>query len=133
MDNYYNSFELCENLRQDKIFCCGTMRMRRGKLSEYSTQKKRMSKNDFNYFQKHNINCALWYDKKPVCFISTFMNFESELTEGRKVFNKSLIIKDYDANMGGVDKYDQMLKTYFNERKSVRCTNTVNLGYFGNV
>ncbi|KAF7700493.1 hypothetical protein CDIK_1069 [Cucumispora dikerogammari] len=56
MNNYYNSFELCKNLRQEKIFCCGTMRMRRSEPSEYSTQKKRMSKNDFNYFQKNNIN-----------------------------------------------------------------------------
>ncbi|KAF7685308.1 PiggyBac transposable element-derived protein 4 [Cucumispora dikerogammari] len=51
------------------------------------------------------------------------MNFEPELTEGRKMVNKPLMIKDYDANMGGVDKYNQMLKTYFNERKSVRWTN----------
>ncbi|KAF7691487.1 hypothetical protein CDIK_2574 [Cucumispora dikerogammari] len=55
----YNSFELCKNLRQDKIFCCDTMRMRQSEPSEYSTQKKRMRKNGFNYFQKHNISCAL--------------------------------------------------------------------------
>ncbi|KAF7692234.1 hypothetical protein CDIK_2424 [Cucumispora dikerogammari] len=37
MDNYYNSFKLCKNLPEDKIFCRGNMRIRRSKSSKYST------------------------------------------------------------------------------------------------
>ena len=33
------------------------------------------------------------------------------------------MIRDYDQNMGGVDIYDQMIKSYYNERKSIKWTN----------
>jgi hypothetical protein len=77
-----------------------------------------MKKGDLIFLQK------LWYDKKVVCYISTFKNFKQKIKEENgKKFEKPEMIKDYDQNMGGVDKYDQMLKTYYNERKSFKWTN----------
>lgn len=107
MDNYYNSFSLCQELREKNIYTCGTMRMGRGEPKNFPIIKKNMKKGDFQCVQKDNINLLLWYDKKPVCFISTFLNIDSNLIKKEKnVFEKPYIIKDYDQNMGGVDIYD---------------------------
>jgi hypothetical protein len=71
-----------------------------------------------------NFNIMIWYDKKVVSFISTFMNFESELinTEKPKVTDKPSMIKNYDKIIDGVDSFDKMLHSYFNERKSRKYT-----------
>ncbi|KAF7685692.1 PiggyBac transposable element-derived protein 4 [Cucumispora dikerogammari] len=74
MDNYYNSASLAQSLISDKIYCCGTIRMRRGKPKQYTKDKKQMKKNDFKCAQKGGINILLWYDKKVVFFLSTFLN-----------------------------------------------------------
>jgi hypothetical protein len=42
------------------------------------------------------------------------------------------MIKDVYQNIGGVDKYDHMLKTYFNERKNRKWTNKL-AGYLINM
>ncbi|KAG0431254.1 PiggyBac transposable element-derived protein 4 [Dictyocoela muelleri] len=123
MDNYYNSFDLAKILREKKIFVCGTMRMNRGEPPEFAIMKKKMKRGDISVLQKENINLMLWYDKKVICYISTFMNFENRILFEKKCLEKPLMIKDYDKNMGGVDKYDQMLKSYYNERKNIKWTN----------
>ncbi|KAF7685412.1 PiggyBac transposable element-derived protein 4 [Cucumispora dikerogammari] len=127
MDNYYNSIALCEELRVKQIYCCGTMRMQRGEPKDYSKERKLMRKFDFKCAQKNGINILLWYDKKVVCFVSTFMNIEESLQKTKKVLLKPNMIKDYDQNMGGVDIFDQMLKSYYNERKSQKWTNKLTI------
>lgn len=63
----------------------------------------------------------MWYDKRIVTFITSFVNIEEKLcVQKTKTTVKPEMIKNYDKNMGGVDKYDMMLKTYFPERKNVR-------------
>lgn len=124
MDNYYNSYNLCNKLKTEGIYACGTMRMNRGEPDDFAQKKKKMKKGDLIFYQKNNINILLWYDKKVVCFISTFINFDKIILEGgTKALEKPLMIKDYDKNMGGVDKYDQMLKSYYNERKNKKWSN----------
>ncbi|KAF7702895.1 PiggyBac transposable element-derived protein 4 [Cucumispora dikerogammari] len=100
MDNYYNSIALCEKLRVKQIYCCGTIRMQRGELKDYSKERKLMKKFDFKCAQKNGINILLWYNKKVVCFVSKFMNIEVPLQKTKKVLLKPNIIKDYDQNMG---------------------------------
>ncbi|KAF7691543.1 PiggyBac transposable element-derived protein 4 [Cucumispora dikerogammari] len=106
MDNYYNSIALCEDLRVKQIYCCRTMRMQRGEPKDYSKERKLIRKFDFKCAQKNEINILLWYDKKVVCFVSTFMNIEEPLQKTKKVLLKPNIIKDYDQNMGGVNIFD---------------------------
>lgn len=121
MDNFYNSFELCREMRTHGVFCCGTMRSCRGEPEEYRSLKCKMKKGDLYCNQKDGVNILLWYDKKVCSFITTFSNFEPHLIANKypvKNFTKPEMICDYDKNMGGVDTYDQMLHTYFNERKS---------------
>lgn len=124
MDNFYNSYDLCYILREKKVYVAGTMRGNRGEPEEFVINKKQMKKGDYFYASKDKINILMWYDKKVVCFISTFMNFDQRILEGTpKLTEKPEMIRDYDRNMGGVDKYDQMLRSYYNERKNKKWTN----------
>ncbi|KAF7696446.1 PiggyBac transposable element-derived protein 4 [Cucumispora dikerogammari] len=118
IDNYYNSIALCEKLRVKQIYYCGTMRMQRGEPKDHSKERKLMKKFDSKCAQKNRVNILLWHDKKVVCFVSTFMNIEVPLQKTKKVLLKLNMIKDYDQNMGDVDIFDQMLKSYNNEKKS---------------
>ncbi|KAF7687854.1 PiggyBac transposable element-derived protein 4 [Cucumispora dikerogammari] len=120
MDNYYNSVSLAQSLISDKIYCCGTMRMRRGEPEQYTKDKKLMKKNDFKCAQKGGINILLWYDKKVVCFLSTFLNIEEDVRDANKVYSKPNMIRDYDQNMGGVDIYDQMIKSWKNIKYGIK-------------
>ncbi|KAF7692173.1 PiggyBac transposable element-derived protein 4 [Cucumispora dikerogammari] len=99
------------------------MRMRRDEPEQYIKDKELMNKNDFKCAQKGGINILQWYDKKVVCFLSTFLNIEEGVRDANKIHSKPNIIRDYDQNIGGVDIYDQMIKSYYNERKSVKWTN----------
>ncbi|KAF7697617.1 PiggyBac transposable element-derived protein 4 [Cucumispora dikerogammari] len=117
MDNYYNSVSLAQSLISDKIYCCDTMRMRREEPEHYTKDKRLMKKNDFKCAQKGGVNILLWYDKKVVCFLSTFINIEENVRDVRKVYSKPNKIRVYDQNMGEVDIYDQMIKSYYNVRK----------------
>ncbi|KAF0985617.1 hypothetical protein HZS_3077 [Henneguya salminicola] len=53
------------------------------------------------------------------------MNFEGNEIEKvqQKMYENPNFIKDYDKNIGGVDKYDQLLHSYFNKRKNKKWTN----------
>ncbi|KAF7693698.1 PiggyBac transposable element-derived protein 4 [Cucumispora dikerogammari] len=55
------------------------------------------------------------------------MNIEEPLQKTKKVLLKPNMIKDYDQNMSGVDIFDQMLKSYYNERKSQKWTNKLTI------
>ncbi|KAF7684922.1 PiggyBac transposable element-derived protein 4, partial [Cucumispora dikerogammari] len=124
LDNYYNSFKLCEELIKTGVYCCGTMRSNRGEPEEYRKLKHTIKKEEFISHQKNNIEICLWHDKKVVSFISSFMFFQRTPTNiPIKIQEKPLPIKDYDKSMGGVDKYDQMVHSYFNERRSRKWTN----------
>ncbi|KAF7685115.1 hypothetical protein CDIK_4135 [Cucumispora dikerogammari] len=44
IDNYYNSFKLCEELIKTGVYCCGTMRSNRGEPEEYRKLKHTIKK-----------------------------------------------------------------------------------------
>ena len=125
VDNFYNNFNLSVEIINLEVFCCGTMSSYRGETDFYKTLKQSFKKNDFICNQKNNINISLWYDKKVLSFTTTFHNFESEIKGDLKIkiYEKLEMIKNYNTNISGVDRYDQQLHTYFYERKSKKWSN----------
>jgi hypothetical protein len=73
----------------------------------------------------------MWYDKKVVSFYQLFLNFEDSIIGNvmSKAIDIPAMISDYDKNMGGVDRFDQQLHTYYNERKSRKWTNKLAIYY----
>lgn len=67
----------------------------------------------------------IWNDKRPVAMISTCHNTRENII----IKNKSIptCISDYNKYMGGVDKFDQMIKYYPLKRKTNRWPNRFTL------
>ena len=119
MDNFYTSFSLIKILEKLKIYVSGTLRLNRGGPKDIIQLKEKSKKHNFLTIQKEGITCFSWHDKKLVSIMNNFLDIDKNFTSPNN-FNtvKSNIIKDYDQHMGGVDTFDQMLKSYFPERKS---------------
>ena len=62
-----------------------------------------------------------WRDKKDVTLLSSCVNDSTiNVTRAGKEKTIPLVVNFYNANMGGVDKSDQMLTSYEVERKRVK-------------
>ncbi|KAF7689945.1 PiggyBac transposable element-derived protein 4, partial [Cucumispora dikerogammari] len=61
MDNFYNSYDLCVELRNEGIYACGTLRPNRGQPKCYNDMKKSMKKFDYICHQKNKVNTFMWY------------------------------------------------------------------------
>ncbi|KAF7685832.1 PiggyBac transposable element-derived protein 4 [Cucumispora dikerogammari] len=79
MNNFYNSFDLCVEIRKLGVYICGTLRSFRGESKSYIRFKKSRKKFDMLCHQKNNVSTLFWYDKKVVGFILTFGNFEKNV------------------------------------------------------
>lgn len=77
------------------------LRSNRGEPKEFANNKKLKKKGELTYATKDKTNILLWYDKRIVCFITTFMSFDpSILNNSAKVFEKYAMIENYDRNIG---------------------------------
>ena len=131
MDNYYTSTKLFDELLKKQIQCCGTMRLFRGGPDEFVTLKKTLKKHEIVVMQKDQTICLLWHDKKVVCMLNNFLSIDASFV-GKSIITKEKnnIIKLYDHYMGGVDQYDQMIKSYFSNRKSLKWTKKLTVYLF---
>jgi len=122
MDNYYNSVQLAHKLLQRKTYCTGTLRSnRKGNLKEVLT-KNLKSGESVGKYTKDGICVVKWKDKRDVLSISS--EFKHEMVEtanrhGQKKI-KPLLISEYNKNMSGIDRQDQMMSYYPAERKTLR-------------
>lgn len=121
MDNFYNSVHLAKALYKDKTHVVGTLRKnRKGNPVRVVASKIRRGETIF----KRN-GCVLvqkWRDKREVLSISTKHRASmGEITDrrGNKKL-KPLTIIDYNNNMSGIDRCDQMVSYYSTPRKYVR-------------
>ena len=68
-----------------------------------------------------NLVVTQWRDKKVVTLLSSCANDSAiNVTRAGKGKTIPLVVNFYNANMGGVDKSDQMLTSYEVERKRVK-------------
>lgn len=72
------------------------------------------------FFQKNNTQILIWNDKKPVVMITTKYNVKETVRINDKTL--PLVISEYNLYMGGVDRFDQMIKYYSMKRKTNRWT-----------
>lgn len=120
MDNYYNSCQLARNLIKNKTFCTGTLRSgRKGGPKKVFEKKLAVGESKAQY--SNGIMVAKWKDKREVSYISTeFENNMVEVTSKRGVVKeKPVPIVEYNKNMGGIDRQDQMMAYYPSLRKTL--------------
>ena len=123
-DNFFTSYKLLEDLYDNKILCCGTLRSGRKEFPACLYDKaaiKRMKRGDVVWRMKGPVLALTWMDKKAVHAAGTFTQAPSQqLPEvNRKQKDGTIqkiacpeLVSSYNKYMGGVDKNDQM-KSYY--------------------
>ena len=121
MDNFYNSIELSKELLKHKTHTTGTLRSNRKGNPKEVTSKK-LKKGEHIWRGRGQIYVSKWRDKRDVLSITT--NHHPEMVEVTNKFgqkkNKPNDIAEYNLNMSGVDRCDQMISYYSSPRKSIR-------------
>ncbi|KAG0436861.1 PiggyBac transposable element-derived protein 4, partial [Dictyocoela muelleri] len=120
MDNYYNSFKLTKILYESKIYTTGTLRNRRGNLTDLLKLKTKVCHENSVVLEKYGVHILIWYDKKPVTILTNCYDAREYIDTKKKRIPK--VVDEYNKHMGGVDKFDQMIKYYPLKRKSNRWT-----------
>jgi len=107
---------------QRKTYCTGTLRSnRKGNPKEVVT-KNLKSRESVGKYTKDGICVVKWKDKRDVLSISSELKHEMVETVNRhgKKKIKPLLISEYNKNMSGIDRQDQMMSYYPAERKTLR-------------
>lgn len=121
MDNYYNSVQLAASLYGNKTKVVGTLRKNRRGNPKFVVEKK-LKKGESIFAINKNILVQKWKDKREVLTISTKHNasFQDVTSKRGIITKKPSTIVDYNKNMSGIDRSDQMIAYYSSPRKSLR-------------
>ncbi|XP_045466774.1 piggyBac transposable element-derived protein 4-like [Harmonia axyridis] len=125
-DNYFTSLPLLRQLRAENIHATGTIRKNRIGIPGDFIAHKMLKRGDFDWrMTDDGISCVKWMDKRIVLLASNCENPSETDNVTRKKKNGETeniscpkILKNYNKNMGFVDKADMLKKTYEIDRKS---------------
>lgn len=121
-DNFYNSVSLTKTLTAQSTYLCGTLRSNR-KENPKEVVKQKLMRGELSYLRSDSVIVCKWKDKRDVLTISNMHEVEIVDMPNRngKVSKKPNIIRDYNLGMGGIDRADQIMMSYYSaERKTVR-------------
>ena len=117
-DNFFTSTKLMEDLLAQDTYACGTVRSNRKHLPPCAKNKLRQGEKVCA--QRGKIIFTKWHDKRDISFLSTNVlpSEPSRLVprkkNGRNIqIEKPRVADVYTADMGGVDRADQLRSFYF--------------------
>lgn len=126
LDNWYSSPTLFQTLYATKNNAIGTVKLNRKHMPKLDKKYlKTIKKNQVKTFCSKTLMVMLWRDKKLVNMLSTSANADlininkKNRKTGEDVY-KPRCVTEYNENMGGVDKSDQLISSYDSTRKSRR-------------
>lgn len=131
-DYFFSSVPLLEKLHERELYSYGTVRSTikhlpdiiKGKPKESNEtkgpkSKRTLKQGEYQFKTKNHVAATKWIDSKPVCMISTAHNPKDTTTVKRKMRDGSemsvpcpKVVSEYNANMGGVDRFDQLRERY---------------------
>jgi len=120
MDNFYNNVQLAEYLHSRLTGVCGTMRKNRVPAA---VRDCKLQKGESSGFRHEEVMIVKYADKKDVYVISTVHDDTTThiASRGRRPEqDRPNAIIDYNKNMGGVDKMNQLLQPYDPCRKTIK-------------
>ena len=130
MDNFFTSIGLCKKLKGYGTYTVGTLRSNRVGYPKCLTDKamlKKMKRGDYHSASSEGITVTVWKDTKDVSFLTNVHSSRGDDRTSRKKQDGTVhsitaptVVKDYNNNMGAIDKNDQLKKTYSIDRKSKR-------------
>ena len=144
-DNFYTSTTLLQDLYTDEVYCTGTFRADRKDIPvDVKALKEVLSGRNVQrgtgYYIRPHDSCVVytcWHDTRPVCVMSTAFPGHGDNMVTRKKTNRDtgsfdtfeiprpLMVENYNAYMGGVDKSDQFLAYHNVPRKTLRYWKTL--------
>lgn len=123
-DNYFTSVALLEKLKVENILACGTIRSNRKNIPQLANDSS-LNRGEFDFrVSTMGITIFKWKDNRAVLLASNFHGSEETVVKRRKPDGARIevpcpiVVKDYNENMGGVDKADQLRALYCVNRKS---------------
>lgn len=128
LDNFFTSLPLFHFLQEKDVYACGTALKGRKYLPKKFKPDRKMKRGDFQFKSSESgISCVKWMDNKGILFLSNHHNPNDIVTVQRKQRDGTRVtlpcpalVKDYNVNMGFVDKADMLKSTYAINRKSKR-------------
>ncbi|KAK7095512.1 hypothetical protein V1264_006908 [Littorina saxatilis] len=128
MDSFFSSVALYEYLRQNNTMAVGTVISGRvGMPRSLHPKELKLKKGEFRFRRKGNLLCLRINDRKNVSFLSTRHTAatgeappSAHRNQDAPPVTKPVVILDYNANMDGVDNFDQNLGYYSFYRKTVK-------------
>lgn len=118
-DNFFSTCSLFDDLRQQKIYACGTARMDRRGFPDTLKGVVLPERGQSVSCQRGNLVATVWQDKKPVKVLSTMCDPTETASVQRRQKDGSKVtvpcpaaVVAYNKYMGGVDKGDQLRHYY---------------------
>lgn len=123
-DNYFSTFPIFEILAQKKIYAAGTVRLDRFSKPPFSSdvEMKKKGRGCFEELVSSNgsVVCVKWCDNKCVALASNYVGVGQadtavrydKISKQKISISRPQIVRDYNLNMGGVDKMNQMIAYY---------------------
>ena len=131
-DNYYGSLKLLTMLEELGFNCVTCVRMNQDKdLKQPVAAGLRKGEVRNIYHKDLPFSYCVWYDSKIISFVSNCTSglFSLTKTKKKKEFQYPEIAKIYNKYMNFVDQYDSYLKSYWNQHKRQKWTQTLFYGF----
>ncbi|KAJ6640378.1 PiggyBac transposable element-derived protein 4 [Pseudolycoriella hygida] len=125
MDNFYNSVSLSKYLLSKNTHVTGTLRANRKQNPKEVIQAK-LKKGDMIWRRNGEVYVTKWRDKRDVLSITTYhtITHHPQLIQASNRFGELKLkpndVADYNNNMGGIDRLDQMTAYFSSPRKTIR-------------
>ena len=125
-DRFYTGCSLALQLFQLGVHLTGTIQRNRQGLPTELKKAKKMATHEVVAFATNSMLALCWQDKRQVVALSTYHDATVETyqrkSKGGQVIDvvKPTLIIDYNKQMGGVDRADQLCTSYNFARKSVK-------------
>ena len=117
-DNFFTGIGIMDYLLAQNTYACGTVQVKRKGLPP--CVKKKLKQGEIVKAQRGHLLFTKWHDKQDVAFLSTNISPTAPTQpvqrkkKGREItIQKPLVADTYTANMGGVDRADQLRTFYF--------------------
>jgi hypothetical protein len=128
LDNLFVTVGLFDHQETTGFRACGTLRPMRGGLpADLITASKPLGKGTRIGWQRGNLSCLAWRDKRLVYFLTNHINvgitvsFDQQRSDGSTVtVTKPEVVHQYNLHRGGVDTIDQLQGNYAIGRKSMK-------------
>ena len=126
-DNYFTSVKLFEDLLTNGTYACGTIRTNRRGIPHAVSKSNLKTQGECVQRQKGNLVATAWRDRKTVTLLSTNSNpLEFTVVQRKQKDGRILngicpqALKLYSQYMDGVDRSDQIRRTYSARRKAAK-------------